>query len=59
MDDWTSGFYPSNMWYVYELTGDSLWKKLAEKYTEAIDSVKYLTWYHPDLLKFKGLDSLV
>ncbi len=46
MDDWTSGFYPGTMWYMYELTGDSTWKKLAGKYTEAIDSVKYLTWHH-------------
>lgn len=46
MDDWTSGFYPGTMWYMYELTGDSTWKKLAVKYTEAIDYVKYLTWHH-------------
>ncbi len=46
MDDWTSGFYPGTMWYMYELTGDALWKNYAKKYTEAIDSVKYLTWHH-------------
>jgi len=34
------------MWYMYELSGDSLWKMYARKYTEAIDSVKYLTWHH-------------
>jgi len=45
-DDWTSGFYPGTMWYMYELTGDSLWKTYARTYTEAIDSVKYLTWHH-------------
>jgi len=46
MEDWTSGFYPGTMWYMYELSGDSLWKTYARKYTEAIDSVKYLTWHH-------------
>ncbi len=46
MDDWTSGFYPGTMWYMFELTGDSTWKNNARKYTEAIDSVKYLTWHH-------------
>lgn len=45
-NDWTSGFFPGTMWYMYELTGDTLWKKYAQKYTEALDSVKYLTWHH-------------
>lgn len=46
MEDWTSGFYPGTMWLMYELSGDSLWKTYARKYTEAIDSVKFLTWHH-------------
>lgn len=46
MEDWTSGFYPGTMWLMYELTGDSAWRSYAKKYTEAIDSVKYLTWHH-------------
>lgn len=46
MDDWTSGFYPGTMWYMHELTGDSTWRSFAKKYTEAIDSVKYLTSHH-------------
>ena len=45
-EDWTSGFYPGTMWYMYDLTGDSSWRKLARKYTGALDSVKYLTWHH-------------
>lgn len=45
-DDWTSGFYPGTMWYMYELTGDSAWRTYARKYTEAIDTVKYMTWHH-------------
>lgn len=46
MKDWTSGFYPGTMWYMYELTGDSIWKTYAKKYTNAIDSVKYMTSNH-------------
>lgn len=46
MDDWTSGFFPGTMWYIYELTGKKSWKSYAKKYTEAIDSVKYLKWHH-------------
>ena len=46
MEDWTSGFYPGTMWYMYELTGNSIWKTYAKKYTAAIDSVKYITWNH-------------
>tara|TARA_R110002050_G_scaffold192149_1_gene327085 strand:+ start:1526 stop:2731 length:1206 start_codon:yes stop_codon:yes gene_type:complete len=44
--EWTSGFFPGSMWYLYELTGDDQWKTLAEKYTEALDTVKYLTNHH-------------
>lgn len=46
IDDWTSGFFPGSMWYMYELTGDQKWLPLARKYTEALDSVQYLTWHH-------------
>lgn len=46
IDDWCSGFFPGSMWLDYDLTGKEKWKNLAEKYTAAIDSVKYLTWHH-------------
>ncbi|MDD4490071.1 MAG: glycoside hydrolase family 88 protein [Paludibacter sp.] len=46
IDDWTSGFFPGTMWYMFELTGDEKWKNLGVKYTEDLDSVKYLTWHH-------------
>ena len=39
IDDWCSGFYPGSMWLTYELTGDKKWLPLAEKYTEALDSI--------------------
>lgn len=44
--EWTSGFFPGSMWYMFELTGDSKWKDLGKKYTEAIEEVKNLTSHH-------------
>lgn len=44
--DWTSGFFAGNLWMVYELTGDEKWKKFGIKYTEALDTIKYLTNHH-------------
>lgn len=45
-DDWTSGFFPGCVWYMYELTGDNKWKELATKYTEDLDTIKNLKWHH-------------
>ena len=45
-NEWTSGFFPGSLWYLYELTGDKKWETLATKYTEDLDSVKYLTDHH-------------
>jgi rhamnogalacturonyl hydrolase YesR len=46
MQEWTSGFFPGSMWYLYELTDDEKWKTLGVKYTEALDTVQYLTNHH-------------
>lgn len=32
-EDWTSGFWPGVLWYLYEYTGDSVWKEKADHYT--------------------------
>lgn len=45
-DDWTSGFFPGSLWYLYKLTKDEKWSKVAAQYTETLDSVQYLTWHH-------------
>ena len=45
-EDWTSGFFPATMWYMYDLTNDKKWETLGIKYTEAIEEVKYLKWHH-------------
>jgi len=44
--DWRSGFFPGTVWYLYELTGDTAWLPLAQKYTRAIEEAKLLTWHH-------------
>jgi len=46
IEDWTSGFFPGTMWYMYNLTNDEKWKRLGIKYTENLDSAKYLTSHH-------------
>ena len=45
-EDWCSGFFPGSMWLDYDLTKDEKWKTLAEKYTEDLDTIKYLKWHH-------------
>lgn len=32
-EDWTSGFWPGVLWYLYEYTGDVKWKTQADKYS--------------------------
>lgn len=44
--DWTLGFFPGSLWYLYNLTGDEKWKTLAKKYTEALKSQQYITSHH-------------
>mgnify|MGYP000616873592 CR=1 FL=1 len=36
--DWCSGFFPGELWYMYEYTGDDFWKQQAEAYTGALES---------------------
>lgn len=38
--DWTSGFFPGELWFMYEYTGDEFWKKQAEEYTELLEGQK-------------------
>ncbi len=46
MNDWTSGFFPGIMWYLYEHTGDEKWKEFGIELTESISDVQYLDWHH-------------
>lgn len=38
--DWTSGFFPGSLWYVYEFTGDEAVKAEAVKYTELLNPIR-------------------
>ncbi len=38
--DWTSGFFPGTLWYLYEFTGDAKWKNVAADYTRRLESIK-------------------
>lgn len=44
--NWTSGFFPGSLWYLYDLTGDEKWKYRAERYTEELDTIQYFTGNH-------------
>ena len=46
LEDWTSGFWAGNLWYVYEFSGDKKWKLAAEKWTEALKDNQFLTSHH-------------
>ncbi len=39
--DWTSGFYPGVLWYMYELSGETSWKERAIKYTSVLEDQQY------------------
>lgn len=44
--DWTLGFFPGSLWYLYNYTKDDVWKKRAERFTLAIEDAKYNTENH-------------
>lgn len=39
--DWTSGFFPGVLWYIYEFTQNIEWKREAEKYTALLEKEQY------------------
>jgi uncharacterized protein YyaL (SSP411 family) len=46
MYEWTSGFFPGSLWYLYELTGDNQWKDAAEEWTKSLEPLKTFTKHH-------------
>lgn len=44
--DWTEGFYPGCLWYIYENNRGEAWKEAAVKWTEALEPLKKLTNHH-------------
>lgn len=45
-NDWTDGFFPGSLWYLYELTGDEKWKSRAEEWTNPLERMKTFTGNH-------------
>lgn len=43
---WVSGFFPGQLWYMYEYTGDSILKKWADNYTWRVEDQQYTTDNH-------------
>lgn len=39
--DWTSGFFPGELWYLYEFTGEKKWKEKADSFTRLIEKEKF------------------
>ncbi|OCX52506.1 glucuronyl hydrolase [Mucilaginibacter sp. PPCGB 2223] len=39
--DWTSGFFPGELWFLYDYTRDPKWKQQAEIYTAKIQKEQY------------------
>lgn len=39
--DWTSGFFPGQLWYLYEFTKDSKWRTLADSMTRLLSGEQF------------------
>jgi rhamnogalacturonyl hydrolase YesR len=46
IDEWTGGFWPGALWYMYEYTGDAKWKEAALKWTASLESNQFNTRHH-------------
>jgi uncharacterized protein YyaL (SSP411 family) len=44
--DWTSGFFPGSLWYLYEFTGKESWRVAAQDYTARVESIKDFAGTH-------------
>lgn len=39
--DWCSGFFPGELWYMYEHTNDDYWRQKAEEFTTFVEREKF------------------
>lgn len=46
IDEWTGGFWPGILWYMYEYTNDDYWKEKATIWTESLASNQFNTSHH-------------
>lgn len=44
--DWTSGFFPGVLWYLYEYNGNEKWLKKAQDYTSKLKTQQFNTGTH-------------
>jgi unsaturated chondroitin disaccharide hydrolase len=44
--DWTSGFFPGSLWYLYELTGNTSLKTEAARFTSFVENAKFRSNTH-------------
>lgn len=44
--EWTSGFFPGTLWYMYEYTKDQKWKEKAIEFTKTVEREQYNTGTH-------------
>ncbi|WP_111707731.1 glycoside hydrolase family 88 protein [Lutibacter citreus] len=44
--DWTEGFFPGTLWYLYKTTNDEKWKDAAEQLQAQFEDHKYKTTQH-------------
>jgi len=44
--DWTCGFFPGELWLLYEATGDARWREAATRYTALVEPAKNLRSTH-------------
>lgn len=44
--DWTSGFFPGSLWYLFEATGEAKWRASAEKFTVLLAPEQHNTRTH-------------
>jgi unsaturated chondroitin disaccharide hydrolase len=40
-NEWTSGFYPGSLWYMYDYTKDKKWERAARKWTAGMEKEKF------------------
>jgi hypothetical protein len=44
--DWTSGFFPGELWFMYEKTNDPVWRDRAIQFTEPLQVLRHYTGTH-------------
>ena len=45
-EDWTSGFWPGILWYMYEYTKNNRWKDEAMKWTHSLKDIQFFVGHH-------------